>query len=69
LLSDFDDGRRKNLFCIAVNLLELADVKDVMARLKEEIKPDITAKEKAALAANLFRQKADEQNIQLELRK
>jgi hypothetical protein len=68
LLADFDDGRRKNFFCLAVNLLELADVKDVMARLEAEINTDATAKEKAALAADLFRQKADERNVQLELR-
>jgi hypothetical protein len=69
LLADFDDGRRKNFFCLAANLLELADVKDVMARLGTNIASDVTLKEKAALAADLFRQKADERNIQLELRK
>jgi hypothetical protein len=69
LLADFDDGRRKNLFCIAVNLLELADVKDVMARLGADITSDVTLKEKAALAADLFRQKADERHVRLELRK
>jgi hypothetical protein len=69
LLADFDDGRRKSFFCLAVNLLELADVKDVMARLEAEITPDTALKGKATLAAGLFRQKADEQNILLELRK
>jgi hypothetical protein len=69
LLAEFDDGRRKNLFCLAVNLLELADVKDVMARLGTEITPDATPKEKAALTADMFRQKADERNVRLELRK
>jgi hypothetical protein len=69
LLAAFDDGRRKNLFCLAVNLLELADVKDVMARLGTEVTPDATPKEKAALTADMFRQKADGRNIPLELRK
>jgi hypothetical protein len=69
LLASFDDGRRKSFFCIAVNLLTLADVKEVMARLEVEITPDATPKEKATLAAGLFREKADEQNIRLELRK
>jgi hypothetical protein len=69
LLADFDDGRRKSFFCLAVNMLELTDVKDVMARLGADITPDVTTKEKAALAAGLFRRKADERNIRLELRK
>ncbi|MDR1089148.1 MAG: DUF3795 domain-containing protein [Coriobacteriales bacterium] len=34
LLADFNDGRRKNFFCLAVNLLELADIRDVMTRIK-----------------------------------
>jgi hypothetical protein len=69
LLADFDDGRRKNIFCLAINLLELADIKDVMARLEAKLTPDTAQKEKAALAADLFRQKADERNVRLELRK
>jgi hypothetical protein len=69
LLADFDDGRRKSFFCLAVNLLELAYVKDVMAQLKEEINVDATSKEKAGLAVSLFRKKADERKVQLELRK
>jgi hypothetical protein len=69
LLADFNDGRRKNFFCLAVNLLELADIRDVMTRLEVEPASNATPKEKAALAVNLFQQKADEQNILLELRK
>jgi hypothetical protein len=69
LLTGFDDGRRKSFFCLAVNLLELADVKEVTTRLETEITSNATPKEKAALAVDMFRQKADEQNILLELRK
>jgi hypothetical protein len=69
LFADFDDGRRKNFFCLAVNLLELADVRDVMMRLETELPPDATTKEKATRAAALFQQRADEQNIELKLRK
>jgi hypothetical protein len=69
LLADFDDGRRKNFFCLAVNLLELTDVRDVMVQLGAELPPDAAPKEKATRAVGLFRQKADEQNILLELRK
>ena len=33
LLSKYDDGRRKNFFCTAINLLELPDIKMVMMHL------------------------------------
>jgi hypothetical protein len=69
LLADLDDGRRKNFFCLAVNLLELADVKGVMAQLEEKITSDFILKEKAALAVRLFQEIADAQGILLELRK
>jgi hypothetical protein len=39
LLADFDDGRRKNFFCLAVNLLELPDIREVMAQQKQSLIP------------------------------
>jgi len=70
LLTDYNDGRRKNFFCIAVNLLALRDVKAVMAEIEVETKPDDrTLKEKAALAASAFQAMADERNIVLKLNK
>jgi hypothetical protein len=69
LLNRFDDGRRKNFFCLAVNLLELMDIKDVMARLEEIITSDFILKEKAALAVRLFQEIAYIREIPLELRK
>ena len=35
LLERCNDGRRKSLFCTAVNLLELEDVEAVIARLED----------------------------------
>jgi len=29
MLENYDDGRRKNFYCIAVNLLKLDDLRDV----------------------------------------
>jgi ketosteroid isomerase-like protein len=69
LLADFDDDRRKNFFCLAVNLLELPDVKGVMAQLDAETKPDSPPKEKATVAVLLLREMADRRKIALELRK
>ena len=69
LLENYNDGRRKNLFCLAVNLLELADVNMVMAQLGVEVDPQAPIKEKAAAAASLFQKAADEKGIVLKLRK
>ncbi|MFV0399476.1 MAG: DUF3795 domain-containing protein [Oscillospiraceae bacterium] len=66
LLSDYNDGRKKNLYCIAVNLLELEDVRAVMEQLKEQ-GVALTGKERAALAARLFQEAADRQGIILKL--
>jgi hypothetical protein len=69
LLNDYDDGRRKNFFCLAVNLLDLTDIKDVLAHLNEAIALDAAPKEKALLVLRMFQEKAKEREISLELRK
>ncbi len=69
LLKNFDDGRMKNFFCIAVNLLGLHDVKDVVEQITGETKLDKPIKEKSANAARLFQAMADERDIMLKLRK
>lgn len=70
LLANYNDGRRKSYFCIAVNLLELQDVKSVMEQIVTETKSDnLILKEKATLAVNLFHSMAARQNIVLKLNK
>ncbi|WP_312612049.1 DUF3795 domain-containing protein [Oscillibacter sp.] len=69
LLENYDDGRRKSFFCIAVNLLELPDVKRVMARLTEETQGEASPKGKAEAAARLFQAMAEKRGIALQLRK
>ena len=69
LLDNYNDGRQKNFFCIAVNLLELQDIKDIIAQIHNETKPDDSGKEKSKIAVRLFRAIADEKNIMLKLRK
>lgn len=68
LLQDYNDGRRKNFFCIAVNLLELEDVKHVIGQIANEVKPEQSVKEKSAIAVRLFQAMADARNITLKLR-
>lgn len=69
LLENYNDGRRKSLFCVAVNLLELQDLKTVVNEIKERAKPDSPIKEKAALAAETFQAMASERNVVLKLNK
>ena len=69
LLKHYNDGRRKSFFCLAVNLLELADVERVMAQIETQIQADAQRKEKAGLAARLFQEMADKRGISLKLRK
>ena len=70
LLANFNDGRRKSFFCIAVNLLPLQDVKSVMKQIAVETESsNLTIKEKAALASNLFKAAAANQNIILKYNK
>ena len=65
LLSSCNDGRRKTLFSLAVNLLELSDVQSVIDQLMAS---DLsTVKERAVYAASLFQKVADEQGISLRL--
>lgn len=69
LLQSYNDGRRKSLFCLAVNLLAIEDLKQVVNQLALEVKADMTLKEKAALGASLLQAMAEKQNIVLKLRK
>ena len=70
LFNTYNDGRRKNFYCIAVNLLELTDVKDVVAEINSKIsKQDIDTKNKIDQIISLFKAKAKKANIELKLRK
>ena len=70
LLDHYNDGRRKSFYCTAVNLLDLDDVRAVMASIHDRLKPDeSTLKERAAAAVKIFREKAGERQIVLKLKK
>ncbi|MBR3166277.1 MAG: DUF3795 domain-containing protein [Lachnospiraceae bacterium] len=65
LLADYNDGRKKTLFCTAVNLLELQDLKDVLAQAEAECAA-LPLKERAAMVARLLQQRSP---VDLKLRK
>lgn len=67
LLANYNDGRRKNFFCVAVNLLELSELRADMERLNAA--GELPLKEKGEYAADVFRKAAERQNVQLKLRK
>ena len=70
LINNYNDGRRKNFYCIAVNLLELTCLKDIMEDINKKINPqDIDLKKKIEQIISLFEAKAKEENIELKLRK
>jgi len=61
LVSNYNDGRRKNFYCIAVSLLELSDIKGIMNVINENT--DVKQ------VVSLFEEKAKERKIELILRK
>ena len=69
LLQNYDDGRRKGFYCLAVNLLELSDVQAVIEQLENEADSHMSLKEKAPAAVKLFQAAADDKGIVLKLRK
>ena len=69
LLANYNDGRKKSFFCLAVNLLELADINTVITQIAAETAPEMPLKEKAAIAARLFEEMAAQRGIVLKLRK
>lgn len=70
LLENYNDGRRKSFFCIAVNLLDIQDLREIVDRIKiYTTSTDLALKEKAAIAVKFFQTIAQEKNIVLKLNK
>lgn len=68
LIANYDDGRRKSFFCLAVNLLDGEDIRHIHESLTLVLNLDTPIKEKAAMAARLLNEAADKQGILLKLR-
>jgi hypothetical protein len=70
LLSRYNAGREKTLYCLAVNLLAAEEIKGVLE--KAESAPgwsELPLKEQAASIAGLLRELAEKKHIELKLRK
>ncbi|MHB8128754.1 MAG: DUF3795 domain-containing protein [Mobilitalea sp.] len=70
LLANYNDGRRKSFFGIAVNLLDLQDVKNIIEEINAQTTSNhLTIKEKASVAVTIFQTLAQQKNILLKLKK
>ena len=66
LLEHYNDGRRKRFFCLAVNLLDLEDLKTVVEHLAEENQLESLAlKEKSTYAVKQFQDLAEQRGVVL----
>ncbi len=70
LIRDWNDGRQKGFYCLAVNLLEVGDLRDIMDLIRGRIHTqDLDRPSKINLIAKLIHEIAEEKNIDLKLRK
>lgn len=68
LLSNYNDGRRKNFFCVAVNLLELSEIQEAVKQIQSHDKlPSLPLREQSLYVAEVFQKIADRRNIKLKL--
>ena len=67
LLAGYNDGRRKNFYCVAVNLLELFEIREAMNRIESNDRAFASEKERCAYAVEVFQEIADRKNIKLKL--
>ncbi len=70
LLANYNDGRRKTLFSVAVNLLDIDELQSVMQQLEaNEDLNDKGLKEKSAFVTKCLQSVAEKKQITLKLRK
>lgn len=68
LLANYNDGRRKNFFCVSVNLLELSELQEAMKQIQANHElSSLSVKEQCAYVAETFQRIADRRNIKLQL--
>jgi len=70
LLEKYNAGRQKSFFCLAVNLLDIKDIRAIMKHLTSNSEVNyLPIKDRAAYAVSQFQGIADKQGIQLKLHK
>ncbi len=70
LIANFNDGRRKGFYCLAVNLICFPDLEKSMKRIVTEIdKSGMDKIKKIKCIIELFESIAEKKKIELKLRK
>lgn len=70
LITKYNDGKRKNYYCVCVNLLPVEDLKVIEKSIDEDIDGcGADLKTKIERIIKLFEESADKENIELKLRK
>jgi hypothetical protein len=70
LIANYNDGRKKSFYCLAVNLISLPDLENIIERIDNEInKQGMDKIKKIKLVIELFESIAKKKNIELKLRK
>lgn len=68
LLSNYNDGRRKTFFCVAVNLLELSELQEAIQQIQQNSElPLLPFKEQCLYVAGTLQKFADRKNMKLKL--
>lgn len=68
LLSNYNDGRRKNFFCVAVNLLELSEIQEAVKEIQSNDELlSLSFKERSSYVVEVFQRIAGRRNIELKL--
>ena len=68
LLSEYNDGRKKNFFCVAVNLLEISELREAMDKIRNNSDMSgMSMKEKSGYAADVLKNNAERRRIELKL--
>jgi hypothetical protein len=70
LLNEYNDGRKKTFYCVAVNLLELEELENAMREVEDfDTANALTVKEKSERIGSIFQDMAQQKNLILRLRK
>lgn len=70
LLENYNDGRRKNFFCVAVNLLALSSLLEARRQIEAcEKLPLLSKKEQAHYVTEVLQRLGDAENLELKLKK
>ncbi|MDW7659920.1 MAG: DUF3795 domain-containing protein [Bacillota bacterium] len=70
LLNEYNDGRKKTFYCVAVNLLDLEELENAMREVEAfDSSHTLTVKEKAERIKSVFDDLAQQKNMVLKLRK